>query len=83
MAVRISGRRSLQINCRCDGEHICFEIAAEDGQTSAGVIDSQQAYWMALGGLAKRGQILMRPETLSPDDSFPMQVSLSLHQPET
>jgi signal transduction histidine kinase len=82
MAVRISGRRSLQINCRCDGEHICFEIAAEDAQASAGIIDSQQAYWTALGGLAKRGQILMRPETLSPDDSFPMQVSLSLHQPE-
>jgi hypothetical protein len=83
MAVTISGRRLLQINCRCDGEHICFEIAAEEGQVRAGIIDSQQAYWTALGELAKRGQILMRPEILSPDGSFPIHVSLPLHQPET
>jgi malate/lactate dehydrogenase len=83
MAVRISGRRLLQINCRRDGEHICFEIAAEEVRASAGIIDSQQAYWTALSGLAKRGRISMRPEMLSPDGSFPMQVSLPLHSTET
>jgi len=83
MAVRISGGRSLQINCRCDGEHICFEIAAEDVRASARNIDSQQAYWRALGGLAKRRRILMQPEMLSTDGSFPMQLSLPLQQPET
>jgi hypothetical protein len=81
MAIRISSRRSLQITCRCDGGRICFEIAAEDVQAGAGIVDSQQAYWTALAELAKRGQILMRPAILSPDGSFPIHVSLPIHQP--
>jgi hypothetical protein len=83
VAVSISGRRSLEINCRCDGGHICFEIAVENVRASAGIIDSQQAYWTALGRLAERGQILMQPELLSLNGSFPIRFSLPLHQPET
>jgi hypothetical protein len=80
MAARISGKRSLQVNCRCEDGRIYFEISADEGNTGVGIINSQQAYWTALGSLAKRGQILMRPEMLSPDGSFPMQLSLPLHQ---
>lgn len=83
MAHRISGKRPLQINGRCEGGRIVFEIAGEDGGASTGLIDSQQAYWAALRGLAERGQILMRPEILSPHDCFPMQLSMPLHQPVT
>jgi signal transduction histidine kinase len=82
MAARIGGRRSLQVNCRCEGGRICFEISTNERNTGVGIIDSQQAYWTALGRLAKRGQILMRPEMLSPNGSFPIQLSLPLHQPE-
>ncbi|MBI1840538.1 MAG: HAMP domain-containing histidine kinase [Verrucomicrobia bacterium] len=83
LAVRIGGRRSLQINCRRDDAHICFEIAVEGARPGAGIIDFQQAYWTALRGLARRGQILMRPEILSPDSSLSMQLSVPLHRPET
>jgi hypothetical protein len=78
MAVRISSKRPLQINCRIEDGQGVFEIAAQDVHVSAGTINSHLTYWAALGRLAERNHGSMRPSVLSLSGSFPMRLSFPL-----
>ena len=75
-AIRLAGKRPLQIDCRCEDGRVVFEITTSKGQAGASVVEGQQSYWATLGRLAERNQITTEPRTLTADDSFPMRVSL-------
>ena len=76
LAIRFAGKRSLQIDCRCEGGRVIFEITTSEGQANAGMVEAQQSFWTALGRLAERSQITMEPRTLTMEGSFPMRASL-------
>ncbi len=76
LAIRFAGKRSLQIDCRCEGGRVIFEITTSEGQADAGLVEAQQSFWTALGRLAERSQITIEPRTLTMDGSFPIRASL-------
>lgn len=81
LAVRIGGKRPLQIECHSEGGCVLFSIAAASGAVGAGIIDSQQAFWAALRRLGERTQAGISPMTLSCVGSFPMCVSFRVQPP--
>jgi len=81
LAVRIRGKRPLQIECRCEGGCIQFSIATASGAVGAGIVESQQTYWAALRRLGERTQAAITPVRLSCADSFPMRISFPIHPP--
>jgi signal transduction histidine kinase len=76
LAIRFAGKRSLQIDCRCEGGRVIFEITTSEGQANAGMVEAQQLFWTALGRLAERSQIVVEPRTLTMEGCFPMKASL-------
>jgi len=81
VAVRLNRKRPIHIQCGADNGRAVYAIKATDGQPpSNAVIDAHQPYWTAMGHLAERCQGAIFPEILTSSGSFPMWLSLPVHQ---
>lgn len=76
LAIRLAGKRSIQIDCRCEEARLIFELTTSEGQSNASIVEAQQSFWAALVRLAERSQITMQPRTLTLTGNFPMRLSL-------
>ena len=81
VAIRLNRKRPLRVHCHAREGRAVYEITAKDGHVpSNAVVEGQQPYWAALCRLAERCEGTLGPAKLTVGGSFPMMLSLPVHQ---